>query len=142
MVTSSNSIQSMKQLLTILLLLLLFSCSEKISSDAEECYRLWSGIKPPKEINVLNGSYWQSAHFTKEYILFLEIKTNDEWIKQFIKENKLVLANDKWLQPNNMPAWFKPTNSSKQWRLPDQHAGSRYFEDTITGRFFLYEMQL
>src|SRR5688500_8435827 len=100
----------MKQLLTILLLLLLFSCSEKISSDAEECYRLWSGIKPPKEINVVNGSYWQSAHFTKEYILFLEIKANDYWIKQFIKENKLVPANDKWAQPNKTPSWFVPTS--------------------------------
>ena len=142
MVTSSNFIQSMKQLLTILFLLLLFSCSEKRSSDAEECYRLWSGIKPPKEINVLNGSYWQSAHFTKEYILFLEIKAEDYWIKQFIKENKLVPANDKWVKPNNTPSWFVPTHSSRQWELPDQQTDSRYFEDTITGRFFLYEIQL
>ncbi|HLO37051.1 MAG TPA: hypothetical protein VK173_01035 [Lacibacter sp.] len=132
----------MKQLLTVYLLSFLFSCSEKRSSDAEDCYRLWSGVKPPKEINVLNGSYWQSAHFTKEYILFLEIKANDEWVKQFIKENKLIPTGGNWWQPDDTPEWFKPTQSSKQWKLPDQQSDSRYFEDTIAGKLFLYEIQL
>lgn len=131
----------MKQLLSVLFLLIFFSCSEKNSTDAEECYRLWSGMKPPKEIKVLNGSYWQSAHFTKEYILFLEVQASDRWVKQFIKENKLIATGGDWWG-SNTPEWFKPRQSAKQWKLPDTSTDSRYFEDTITGRFFLYEVQL
>jgi hypothetical protein len=132
----------MKHLLAVLFLVLVLGCSEKKSTDAEECYRLWSGMKSPKEIKVLKGSYWQSAHFTKEYIVFLEIQVSDRWAKQFITENKLIATGGNWSEPGNLPEWFKPPQLSKQWKLPDVSTDSRYFEDTITGRFFLYETQL
>ena len=119
-----------------------FSCSEKRSTNAEECYRLWSGMKPPKEIKILNGSYWESAHFTKEYILFLELQATDEWRKLFKKENKLVPTEETWVKPANLPKWFVPTPSAKLWKLNDDYSESRYFEDTSTGKFYLYEIQL
>lgn len=89
----------MKQLLAVLFLLMFLSCSEKRSTDAEECYRLWSGTKPPKEVKLLNGSYWESPHFTKEYIMFLELEATDEWRKLMKENNKFVPAENDWEKP-------------------------------------------
>jgi hypothetical protein len=32
-----------------------------------------------KDINMINGKYWQSAHWSKEYELYAEIKSTEDW---------------------------------------------------------------
>jgi hypothetical protein len=45
----------------------------KKSIKAEKCYMLWTGEKPYKDVKVIHGKYWQSVHFTREYIVYLEL---------------------------------------------------------------------
>lgn len=143
LVTFNNYVQQLgKQLFLFLSFLFLFACSEKSSTNAEECYRLWSGMKPPKEVKVLNGSYWQSSHFTKEYIMFLELEATDEWRKLMRENNKFVLAEDDWEKPSDAPVWFTPARSLQKWKRKDDYSESRYFEDTIAKKFYFYEIQL
>ncbi len=133
----------MKKVSILIMIVTAFiSCSEKRSDVASECYELWSGQSTPKEIKVIHGTYWESAHWSKEYIMFLELAASNEWRRHFIQQNKMILAGDEWTKPNNIPDWFKPSGSSRQWILPDSKEGSRCFEDSVSGKLFIYEIQL
>jgi hypothetical protein len=55
------------------------SFTEKTSENPNETYMLWSGEKPSNEIEVIRGKYWLSAHFTKEYIMYLELLASPVW---------------------------------------------------------------
>lgn len=50
---------------------ILVGCFEKSTTDPVKTYQYWAGEKPGKEVQVLNGRYWESAHWTKEYIMYL-----------------------------------------------------------------------
>ena len=68
----------MKQLKYIFLLfftVILTSCMEINSENPKEIFELWTGNELPKEIKLVNGKYWQSAHWTKEYEEYAEIKS-------------------------------------------------------------------
>jgi len=133
----------MKNALIILfVIMLLISCSEKRSDVASECYELWSGQSVPKEIKVIHGTYWESAHWSKEYIMFLELTASKEWRRRFVQQNKMILTDDEWVKPNGIPAWFSPSDSCRQWILPDDKTGSRCFEDSVSGKIFIYQIQL
>jgi hypothetical protein len=120
---------------------LLGGCIEHKSEDPIECYRLWSGEEPPSDVKVLNAKYWQSPHWTKEYILYMELTAPSKWRKEFIKENHLTLDSNEWMPPSDIPHWFLPTTNYLQWKLY-QSDESSIFEDTVTGKMFLYEIQL
>lgn len=133
----------MKKAPIILLILTAFiSCSEKRSDVASECYKLWSGENAPKDVEVINGTYWESAHWSKEYIMFLELNASENWRKQFIKQNNMILVSDQWTQPADIPDWFKPSDSYRQWVSPNDKQGSRCFEDSVSGKIFIYQIQL
>jgi hypothetical protein len=119
----------------------LTSCMEKNTTDAIEAYNLWGG-EVPKEVEVINGNYWQSAHFTKEYIMSLELKASPLWRKELIKQNNLVETKERTSIPSKAPTWFKPTESFKAFTQSGFSQGSVYFEDTVSGRMFIYEIQL
>jgi len=118
------------------------SCSDKRSNNPNEVYRLWSYEDPPKEVKVLKGKYWESAHITKEYVMYLELQALEGWRKGFIKKNKLILDTAKMSLPSDAPKWFQPSKDSRIWKPFDFDQGSRYFEDTVTQKFFIYEIQL
>lgn len=118
------------------------SCSEKRSDVANECYKLWAGERVPKEVKAINGLYWESSHWSKEFIVFLEIIASKEWRKQFIEQNKMILATDLWIRPDDIPDWFKPSDSFRQWILSNDKQGSRCFEDSVSGKVFIYQIQL
>lgn len=133
----------MKKAPIILLILTAFiSCSEKRSDVASECYKLWSGENAPKDVEVINGTYWESAHWSKEYIMFLELNASEDWRKEFIKQNKMILGTGHWNRPTDAPDWFKPSDSYRQWILPNDEQGSRCFEDSGSGKIFIYQIQL
>lgn len=114
---------------------------EKTSSRAEESYIMWSGEKPDKAVQVIHGKYWQSAHFTKEYIVCLELEVTPAWKKEFIKQNRLFNKQDYQNVPNDAPNWFNPPKKSKIWMKQDD-IGCVYYDDNTTGHFFIYEEQL
>jgi hypothetical protein len=138
----------MKQIRThfsILLLAILItsisSCREKNTEDPNEAYELWGG-EVPKGVEVIHGKYWQSSHWSKEYIMYLELKASRLWRNEFIKQNNLVENKEPKSIPSDAPNWFKPGKNYRSLTLPGFSQGSIYYEDTITGQMFIYEIQL
>lgn len=129
--------------ITITLFSFLFtSCIEQNSDDPNEVYQLWSGREPEKDVKILNGQYWQSAHFTLEYKMYMELYTTPEWLKEFIKINKLEVHTSEIYLPDNTPTWFSPKMGLKAFSSPEDVQGSIYFIDFKTGYLLFHEIQL
>lgn len=130
----------------ITLLLTIFtltSCMETKTSDVKDTFKYWAGTEAPADLELLNGQYWQSPHFTKEYIMYLKFKPTNEWWDEFLKQNSISIDKDSWTVPNDAPNWFKPTDNLVRYGGGDDFdQGSRYFRDSITGICFIYEIQL
>jgi hypothetical protein len=122
--------------------ILLSSCSPKTSENPSEVYQLWAGEKPSKNLKVLHGKYWQSGHFTKEYIMFMELRAPNDWIQEFIVQNKLKPATEPIALPSDTPLWFKPTSAYKIWEPSDFSQGSAYYVDSLNGQIMIYEIEL
>jgi len=116
---------------------------EKNTTDAEEAYMYWAGTKPPADVQVEKGQYWQSSHFTKEYIMYLKLKSTTQWWKLFVEQNNQEVKTDLWIRPDDTPAWFNPSKHCIQYGNNDDFdQGSRFFRDTLTGECYIYEIQL
>lgn len=127
----------------VLMILALTSCMEKKTSNAIDTFKYWAGTKPPTDLELLSGQYWQSSHWTKEYILFLKFKPSNNWWNEFLKQNALYKDSSDRLVPDNAPIWFNPSFNSVLYRREiDFDQGSRYFRDSITGICYIYEIQL
>lgn len=130
--------------LSITILILFNSCFDKVSTNPNEVYQLWTGMKPSKEVKVINGKYWESGHFTKEYIMFLELKADKNFWNKFKNDNNLVIdtiKND--YEVLEKPKWFTPSENSIQYKLNDNFdQGSRYYYDLISNKIYIYEIQL
>lgn len=124
------------------LTLIQISCMEKRTTDPQKTYNYWAGNNPPSDLEVINGQYWESAHWTKEYIMFMKIKPTTEWWNEFIKQNQLLLNKGKWTKPSEAPVWFNPTKTTIKYNSSDIMNQSIYLRDTLTGVCFIYELQL
>lgn len=129
----------------LILLIILSGCIEKNTSDPQEAYSYWIKSDIKSKIEVINGKYWESPHFSYEYIIYLELKVIAEWWNKFSKENELIIDpyENGLLSNNDFPKWFKPskefvTNKSKI----DLDQGSMYFYNEKTQSVFIYEIQL
>jgi len=136
-----------KRLLNIILIfistILLAGCFEIKTDNAIEAYKYWAGDKPTKDVGLINGQYWQSPHWTKEYIMYLKIKPTKQWLDSYIKQNHLVIDNRNWTKPDDSPAWFNPpANSLRYSDGKDFDQGTRYICDPISGICYIYEIQL
>jgi len=133
-----------KLLLNLIVISLLTSCSEKISTNPNEIYQLWSGNKPTDEIKVINGKYWESAHWSREYILFLELETDKKFWTEFKNQNNLIIDTTKFdYSISEKPNWFNPSKKSIKYKINDNFdQGSRYYQDSTSNKIFIYEIQL
>ena len=132
-----------KALISILTILSLSSCSEINTTNPTETYKYWSGTNSPSNLELLNGQYWQSSHWTREYIMYLEFKPSDKWWKEFLEQNHISTDKGDWTKPIDAPTWFKPSGNSVRFGgNSDFDQGARYFKDTLTGVCFIYEIQL
>jgi hypothetical protein len=137
------TIKRLKTLLTLLLLTTFVTSCSKKTNDANETFKYWSGTDAPAALELMNGQYWQSPHFTREYIMYLKFKPTKEWWDEYIEYNSISLDKNKWTIPDDSPTWFKPSESSlRYWRTDDFDQGSRYFCDTTTRICYIYEIQL
>ncbi|HEU4496785.1 MAG TPA: hypothetical protein VFR70_07010 [Flavobacterium sp.] len=128
---------------SLLSIFLLASCFEKRTSAGEEAYEYWTGTEPENDIKILNGRYWQSSHWTKEYELYLEMQTSPKLVQEFIRQNKLKVKTSTELNlPDNAPNWFKPRIGLKVYEPSGFSQGSIYFVDEKTGYIMFYEIQL
>ncbi|CAA6824281.1 MAG: Unknown protein [uncultured Aureispira sp.] len=136
----------MKHLLILLCSLLFLTISKQayaqddIHYGAEETFQYWAGAAPWEGIEVLNGQYWSSAHWSKEYILYMEVNVPVKMALDFIKDNRLKITADEVKFPEDAPDWFQPLSSFKEYEAGSQ--GSKYFINTATGHMFIYEVQL
>ena len=133
----------MKRVIIVFTLLLFFnSCYEVRTSNPKEVYTYWSGSKPPEDLEVINGQYWQSAHWTMEYIMSLKIKPSENWWNEFIVQNKLEIDTARWTEPSDLPNWFNPSGNSIRYKINSEFdQGSRYFQDKLSGECYIYEIQ-
>jgi hypothetical protein len=130
-------------LLFLISVMTLSGCGEKNTDIPSEVYILWSGGKPPNGVHLIRGRYWQSSHWSKEYIMYLKLQAPELWRRNFIKQNHLVYLKDTSLAPDpDVPDWFRPTNKDKVYVPSGFNQGSVYYEDTVTGTMFLHEVQL
>ena len=133
----------MRILITIILASILFtSCSEKRTSDPTDSYKYWAGTNPTSDVEVLKGAYWQSGHWTREYILYLKIKPTNKWWDEFVKQNKLQIDNGDFVKYSDPPDWFEVNDKMKIYRRADDLTDSRYFIDNVTGECYIFEIQL
>lgn len=132
------------KILTIILLLIAStSCYEINSDDPHKVYLYWSGFEPPPDIELIKAKYWQSAHFTKEYRMYLKLKTNDLWWNEFIKTNNFEIDTNNWSKPRDAPEWFTPSQNSIRYIGKNSFdQGSRIFKDSSTQICYIYEIQL
>ena len=130
-------------ILLVLTIFALTGCTETETSNAKDTYKYWAGTDATADIELLNGQYWQSPHWTKEYIMYLKFKPTKKWWDEFLKQNYIPVDNDEWTKPTDAPTWFKPSDSSIRYGIKDDmDQGSRYFRDTLTGVCYIYEIQL
>lgn len=118
------------------------SCFERNTNDVSQVYYYWAGSKPSSDVKLIKGWYWQSAHWTKEYIVYLELKPSKSWLNEFIKQNNLIESKNKWTKTDETPVWFNPSESSKIYRTDEDFNESRFFYDEKTELCFIYEVQL
>ena len=132
-----------KVLISILIILSLSSCSEINTTNPTKTYKYWSGTNAPSDLELLNGQYWQSSHWTREYIMYLKFKPSDKWWNEFIQQNQISIDKGDWIMPGDVPTWFNPSeNSIRFGGNSNFDQGSRYFKDTLTGVCYIYEIQL
>lgn len=131
----------MKYTCLCLAVILCTGCFSRSSSNAEETFEYWAGTKVPKNIEVINGQYFQSPHFTLEYELYLEFKTTTQWWEAFVRNNNLTL-HQKGSTVGHLeskPEWFTPTDSSIIYSKNASQDFSRYYFDKSTGTCFVFE---
>jgi hypothetical protein len=135
------SLQRKTHFYLIGIFILLVSCSESRTTDANESYARWSGKKATSDLKIYQGQYSQTGGLFKEYTLFLELEPSDEWRDQFFKDNELIADDESWSLPEDAPAWFNPDKNCKRWKSPQPFAESLYLQDPASGILFIYEVQ-
>jgi len=133
-----------KSLLLLLLVVAVVSfvgCMEKNTEDPIRTYTYWAGQSPTKDVQPIHGKYWESAHWSKEYIMYMEVKASPLWMSEFIKQNNLIKPKTPEDIPSDAPSWFKPDKNSVIYTRR-YGEGSLYYVNTKTQKVFIYEIQL
>lgn len=125
----------------LLLILFLSGCSEKTSQNPDEVYELWSGTKPSPDVKIIHGKYWRSAHWSKEYTIYIEMKASKEWVEAFVKQNNLQPGTHEHTM-SDVPDWFTPSSEFLVFHRQNDPDGSRYYFSLKQDRIFIFEAQL
>ncbi len=102
---------------------------------ALETYRYWTGQDPDEDMRVLNGEYWASAHWSKEYTMYLELRFPRA--KDFVMGNNLTRIKEQ-RQIAGAPDWFTPPAKYEVW---EGQLGSLYFLHPKGGHIYIFERQ-
>ncbi len=124
-----------------LLILFLSGCVEKTTENPDEVYKLWSGRKPTSEVKIIHGKYWESEHWSKEYMMFLEMKASKDWVEGFVEQNRL-LRDTTRTEIAHHPGWFAPSRGFLVFRRENDFNGSRYYFNLKQDHIFIFETQL
>ena len=115
--------------------------------DDPKNWRRAFGEDPPENVSVVHSYYWESDHFTHEFIYFFEVKASRQWLAAFVKDRKAepVAAEDARgfeVHYDGTPEWFvpDPAGSYEVWDRPGYH-GSIWVHKK-TGHVYFYGVQL
>jgi len=120
----------------------LAGCFPRTTENPAESYRFWSGQIPGTDVTVLHGRYRQSAHWTKEYVVYLELRVTPRWREEFFRLNSFVPADTQWTLPADAPDWFRPPGNFRGLMNARRSNDSRCFEDSATGHLYIFGRQL
>lgn len=141
---------SKKIIFYCIILLFLCNCSEKNTENKDEIFELWTSQKAPENISVIKGKYWESAHWSKEYEIFIQIRSDKKWWNEFKNINNLEqyktnfneeIENNFYTNPQKriieQPNWFIPNKKSEIYIK----GSSEYFWDPKSETIFIHELQ-
>lgn len=120
---------------------LLTACFEKRTTNPLKAYRYWFDEDPGKDVRLPHARYWQSAHWSKEYELYLQFSASPAWRSAFTTQHHFHI-DTVFSLPTDKPAWFVPGQHDKIWKPAGNFSSSFLLEDTVTGRLLLYDLQL
>lgn len=103
---------------------------------ALETYRYWAGKDPGEDMQVLNGEYWASAHWSKEYTLYLELRFPRA--KDFVMGKRFKQLKEQQVI-HGAPDWFHPPADYEVW---EGNLGSLYYLHPKKGHLYIFERQL
>lgn len=105
------------------------------------------GKAPPVDLTVVHSYYWESDHFTTEFIYFFEVKAPAAWRNTFLAERGVgpvspTNARGFEVGYDETPAWFvpPPVTDYDVWDRPGYH-GSVWLNRT-NEHFYFYGVQL
>ncbi|XMO87714.1 hypothetical protein AAFN75_05375 [Algibacter sp. AS12] len=121
--------------------ILFVGCFSIDTSNPKEAYKYWAGVEVYEGIEIMNGEYYQSPHFTLEYEFFLKFKPTKKWWNEFIVINNLEVDNQNvdWSAFTKLPKWFKPVSNYSIYSKNNDFDRSRYFIEEKSGICYIYE---
>jgi len=102
---------------------------------ALETFRYWAGQEPDADMKVLNGEYWASAHWSKEYTLYLELRFPRA--KDFVMGRNFKRL-EHWQELKGGADWFDPPKHCEVW---EGSLGSLYYLHPKKGHIYIFERQ-
>lgn len=137
----------MSKVICVLGIIMIFfsGCIGFSTNNPQEAFKYWTrqGL-PENHVKVLKGQYWQSGHFTLEYIVYLKLIVSEEWKQELIKLNSLEIDTISSALPtytfSDVPDWFDiPSNYIEyQSNIENLHLWTSLSGDTI----YIFNSQL
>ena len=117
--------------------------------DPKNWYRAF-GEEQPSEVTVIHSKYWNSAHWTEEYMYFFEVRATPEWRDAFLRRRELQPVPPSEVRsfrspdpPSDItPDWFAPdpVTDYDVWDRAGYHGS--VFINKINGHIHFYGVQL
>jgi len=111
--------------------------------DPENWGRVF-GQDAPEKVEVVHSHFWKSAHFTYEFIAYFEIKTDEEFVKEYFidyydlrKYDEKNAKNIPLLGQGDFPDWFvkKDKDNYDIW-LGDEFDFTLYIDKVTENIYF------
>lgn len=128
--------------LLIILPLVVSGCFQINTDNPQKAFKYWTRAPiANSEVEVLNGKYWQSGHFTLEYEAYLLLKASKNWRDELIEKNNLIIDTTEWYCPKDVPSWFLPPSDYTLYKSLNNsqfHIWVQQKGDTV----YIYDLQL
>jgi len=126
----------------LLVPILCAGCLEIQTNKPSKAYENWANQVPPENVEVINGKYWQSAHWTLEYMAYLEIKTDSVWVNKLLENSKYVVSEKAIRFSSDKPEWFNPPKSYQVYVSDRRNIDSAFFVSTDKRHIFIFDIQI
>ena len=103
----------MKNRLVLLILSITITSCGVETYDSKEAYQHWENNAIGEDVEIINGQFWKSGHWTYEYSVFLELQPSKRWKDKFFElynaeENSVgKYDSEKHSHQIQAPHWFE-----------------------------------